>query len=69
MKVSCTRKDCLGGGRTLSVVVKPLVQHVVVADNKVSAPGIQKLLKNKGCDVSTYTALRMKQECLGSDAS
>lgn len=53
-KVSYIRKeriDYLGGGPTPSAIVKPLVQQVVAADNKVSAASLRKLLKNKDFDI------------------
>lgn len=46
-KVSHIRKgpiDFWSGERTPSVVIKSLVQQVIAADNKISAPSIQNLL-------------------------
>lgn len=56
--------NCVGGGRTASKVVRPLVNKLVRANPKIAGPAIRKTLKTAGFDIGTRMVQRERQSIL-----
>ena len=60
-KVGKDHVNCVGGERTGSNVVQPMVDQLVRANPKIGGPGIKPTLKIAGFEITDRTSQRAKQ--------